>query len=69
MLEALDEVGARYGAKPATVALAWLIARPSITAPIVSATSTAQLHELLAAATLTLDDDAIATLDAASEST
>jgi len=69
VLDALDAVGARYGAKPATVALAWLIARPSITAPIASATSTTQLKDLLAAASLELDADAIATLDRASAPT
>ena len=66
VLDALDGVGARYGVEPASVALAWLIARPSITAPIASATSIAQLDELLAAASLDLDADAIATLDRAS---
>ena len=66
VLAALDRVAERYGASTATVAIAWLIARPSITAPIASATSTAQLRELLAAATLDLDGDAIAMLDAAS---
>lgn len=66
IVDALDEVGRRYGASPATVAIAWLIARPAITAPIASATSVAQLEELLAAATLTLDAEAIERLDAAS---
>lgn len=66
VLDALDKVGARYGAKPATVALAWLIDRPAITAPIASATSIAQLDELLAAASLELDIDSIAVLDRAS---
>ena len=66
VLTALNEVGRRYGAAPATVAIAWLIARPSITAPIASATSVAQLKELLAAATLDLDAEAIGLLDAAS---
>ena len=67
VLKALDAVGRRYEVAPATVAIAWLIARPSITAPIASATSVAQLKELLAAATLDLDADAIGLLDAASE--
>jgi len=66
ILDALDAVAARLNSKPATVALAWLIARPSITAPIASATSPAQLKDLLAAASLTLDADAIALLDRAS---
>ncbi|QWP77665.1 aldo/keto reductase [Lysobacter sp. K5869] len=66
ILAALDEVAAGHGATPAQVALAWLIARPSVTAPIASATSVAQLQELIAAARLTLKADEIAALDAAS---
>ena len=66
ILAALDEVAARRGATPAQVALAWLIARPGITAPIVSATSVAQLEEILGAARLQLAAEDIAALDAAS---
>ena len=66
ILAALDKVAAGHGATPAQVALAWLIARPSVSAPIASATSVAQLHELIAAARLTLAADEIAALDAAS---
>jgi aryl-alcohol dehydrogenase-like predicted oxidoreductase len=66
ILAALDEVGHRVGARPATVALAWLIARPSVTAPIASATSLDQLRELLAATDLTLDRSSIDLLDRAS---
>jgi aryl-alcohol dehydrogenase-like predicted oxidoreductase len=69
VLDVLDDVAGRYRTSPASVAIAWLIARPSITAPIASATSTAQLDELMAAATLDLDADAIARLDAASAGT
>jgi len=69
VLDALDEVAKRYATTSAAVALAWLIARPSITAPIASATSVAQLKELLAAATLGLDREAIEALDAASDGT
>jgi aryl-alcohol dehydrogenase-like predicted oxidoreductase len=69
VLDALEDVAARYGTKPASVAIAWLIARPSITAPIASATSVAQLKELLTAATLELDSAAIEQLDAASDGT
>jgi len=54
VLEALDEVAAAHGSAPAAVALAWLLARPSVIAPIASATSVAQLRELLACATLEL---------------
>jgi aryl-alcohol dehydrogenase-like predicted oxidoreductase len=66
ILKALDEVSARLGAKPAHVALAWLIARPSVTAPIASATSMAQLEDLIAGTRLELDRGAIKQLDGAS---
>ncbi len=66
ILAALDAVAATHGATPAQVAIAWQIAQPAVTAPIASATSTAQLDELAKAATLRLDDASIAALDAAS---
>jgi aryl-alcohol dehydrogenase-like predicted oxidoreductase len=66
VLAALDAVAKRYDAKVASVALAWQIARPSITAPIASATSIEQLKDLVAAATLKLDDDAIKQITEAS---
>jgi aryl-alcohol dehydrogenase-like predicted oxidoreductase len=66
ILAALDEVAARYQATPARVALAWLMARPGITAPIASATSVKQLGELIAATQLKLDPDALEHLNAAS---
>jgi aryl-alcohol dehydrogenase-like predicted oxidoreductase len=66
ILAALDDVGRRYGASPASVALAWQIARPSITAPIASATTVDQLNELVAATRLNLDQAAIEQLNAAS---
>ena len=66
ILAALDDVAAAKHASPAQVALAWLIARPGLTAPIVSATSVEQLHELLGATTLQLDAAEIAQLDLAS---
>jgi len=65
ILAALDEVAAELNATPAQVALAWLMARPSLTAPIASATSTAQLQDLIAATRLRLDA-AIERLDQAS---
>ncbi len=67
ILKALDESAERLRATPAQIALAWLLARPSITAPIASATSIAQLNELLGATRLKLDDGAIRLLDRASE--
>ncbi len=66
ILAALDGVALRYNATPAQMALAWLIARPGVTAPIASVTSTAQLDELIAATRLVLDSDAIQALDQAS---
>ncbi|MGN6547177.1 MAG: aldo/keto reductase [Aureliella sp.] len=66
ILKALDEVAGRLNASPAQVALAWLIARPSVTAPIASATSLEQLSELKAAARLELDNEAVAALNHAS---
>lgn len=67
ILDALDEVAAAHSAKPAQVALAWLMARPGITAPIASATTLEQLHELAGAATLVLSDVDVARLNTASE--
>ena len=66
ILKALDAVSARHGATQAQVALAWLIARPSITAPIVSATSVAQLEDITRSATLKLTPADIKDLDTAS---
>ena len=66
ILDALDQTAQRVGATPAQVALAWLMARPGVTAPIASATSLAQLRELVAATRLALDDEAMRVLDAAS---
>jgi aryl-alcohol dehydrogenase-like predicted oxidoreductase len=66
ILAALDRVAADHAASPARVALAWLIAQPTVTAPIASATSPAQLEELARATELKLDAAALALLDAAS---
>ena len=63
VLAALDAIAAAHHATPAQVALAWLIARPGLTAPIASATSVEQLHELLGATSLQLSPDEIARLD------
>jgi aryl-alcohol dehydrogenase-like predicted oxidoreductase len=67
VLAALDAVAAEAGATPAQVALAWLAARPAVAAPIASATSVAQLEELLGVLTLDLAADQVARLDAASD--
>jgi aryl-alcohol dehydrogenase-like predicted oxidoreductase len=66
VLAALDEAAARLRATPAQVALAWQAAKPGITASIASATSEGQLAELVKAASLELDREAIEALDAAS---
>jgi aryl-alcohol dehydrogenase-like predicted oxidoreductase/tetrahydrodipicolinate N-succinyltransferase len=66
ILAALDSVAARQGTSPTAVALAWVLARPSVTAPIASATSLSQLQELFAATRLTLAAAEVAQLDAAS---
>ncbi|SDN82761.1 aldo/keto reductase [Phyllobacterium sp. OV277] len=66
ILDALDAVAARHGAKQAEVAIAWIIARDGVTAPISSATSLQQLESLIKAASLKLDASDIAELDKAS---
>lgn len=66
VLAALDAVAARHGATCAQVALAWVMAKPFIAAPIASATSVAQLTELMGALRLTLSGDDMAELDRAS---
>jgi aryl-alcohol dehydrogenase-like predicted oxidoreductase len=55
ILDALDEVSRETGAAPATIALAWLLAQPTVLAPVASASSTKQLDALLAAPALKLD--------------
>jgi len=64
---ALNDVAKRYNAKPVQIAMAWLIARPSVTAPIASATNLEQLDELMKSAEITLDAAAIQQIDAASK--
>ncbi|MDP2006443.1 MAG: aldo/keto reductase [Rubrivivax sp.] len=66
VLAALDRVAARRGATPGQAALAWQMLQPAIRAPIASATSLAQLAELVAAAQVRLTPDDIAAIDAAS---
>lgn len=66
ILDALDEVALRYSSTPASVSLAWLIARPSVVAPIASATNLAQVDALIQATELQLSDEAIDLLNEAS---
>ena len=67
VLKALDSISEKHGAKQATVALAWLLAKPLITAPIVSATSENQLETLFAAPALKLDTEDIELLNEVSK--
>jgi aryl-alcohol dehydrogenase-like predicted oxidoreductase len=66
ILRALDQVAGQHHSTPATVSLAWLIARPSITAPIASATSLEQMNNLIEATKLELDPSSIELLNEAS---
>ncbi|KKW68327.1 alcohol dehydrogenase [Lampropedia cohaerens] len=66
ILEKLDEIADRYVAKPSQVAIAWLLRQPSVASAIVSASTPEQLDELLFAARLKLDPDAVQELSMAS---
>lgn len=66
ILDALDRAAEQYNATPAGVSLAWLMARPGITAPIASATSVEQLNDLIEGTRLTLNRATIDALDKAS---
>ncbi|WP_423142321.1 aldo/keto reductase [Parablastomonas sp. CN1-191] len=65
MLAAMDGIAAETGATLAQIALAWLAAQPGIAAPIASATSAAQVRDLCAMASVSLDEDQLARLTAA----
>ncbi|MBE7172603.1 MAG: aldo/keto reductase [Williamsia sp.] len=66
ILQALDKAAEEHSTTPASVALAWLLAKPTVTAPIVSATSPEQIDALVQATTLKLDQSAVDALDKAS---
>ncbi len=66
ILAAVEAIAKEQGVTAAEIAIAWIIARPSVTAPIASATSLDQLRTLLTATRVSLDRDTIAALDAAS---
>jgi aryl-alcohol dehydrogenase-like predicted oxidoreductase len=66
ILDALDQVAKRHNANPTEIALAWLMARPSITAPIASATNLQQLDGLVRSGDLRLDQSSIDLLNEAS---
>lgn len=65
LLQELLNISDELGAKPAQVALAWLLSRPAVTAPIASATSLGQLDEVLDSVSLSLPEQALARLDVA----
>jgi len=67
ILEALGRVAQQHNVTPAQAALAWLIAQPTITAPIASATNLEQLNQLIQATTLELDPSSMALLNQASD--
>ena len=67
ILAALDAVAERFHATPGQVAVAWLMTRPTIAAPIASGRTVEQVRELVAAARLALDAESLATLEKASE--
>jgi len=68
ILKAVDQVAEIYNSTPTQVSLAWLIANPTITSPIVSATKVEQLNDIIKAVNLHLDQDAIDLLNQASSS-
>jgi aryl-alcohol dehydrogenase-like predicted oxidoreductase len=67
IIHALDQVAKGLHATPARVALAWLMARPTVTAPIASATNLTQLKELIGATRLKLDEASMELLNRASD--
>lgn len=67
ILGVLDEIAEETGAKQAEIALAWIIARDGVTAPIASATNADQLASLVRSAELTLPEEAIRRLNEVSE--
>ncbi len=66
ILDALDAAAKTHNATQAQVALAWILAQPAIAAPIASATTTAQLSDILKSTTLKLDSDTLGSLTKAS---
>ena len=67
ILAALDSISTLHQTVPASIAIAWLLQQPTITAPIASATSKAQLNDLFAAVKLKLDGEDLKLLDEASK--
>ncbi len=67
MLTALDEIAEHHSTSVATIALAWLLAKPGIVAPVASASRPEQVHDLVQAAHVQLSRHDVARLDRASE--
>ena len=67
LLDTVDAIAREHDVTAAAIALAWLMHRPTVTAPLASATSGAQLDDLLAAPAVTLDEAQVSRLDTASE--
>lgn len=67
ILDALDKVAEKHDAKPAEIALAWVIHSPGVTAPIASATNLTQLDSLIRSTQISLSADDMSTLDLASQ--
>ncbi|MCC9606361.1 aldo/keto reductase [Blastopirellula sp. JC732] len=67
VLKALEEIANKHDVTMATIALAWLLAKPTVAAPIASATKIGQLDAMSAAVALTLDDADMQALDQASQ--
>lgn len=63
ILNALDEIAKKHNTVPAAVSLAWLFAQPNVGGPVASATSKAQLDEILSSTALNLDEADLALLD------
>ncbi|RFA16358.1 alcohol dehydrogenase [Subtercola boreus] len=66
IIDALDEIGRAHGVSITTTALAWLLAKPTVVAPIASASKLSQVADLVAVANVTLAPDEVAKLDAVS---
>lgn len=67
LLDTIDAIAQEHDVRAAAIAVAWLMHRPTVTAPLASATSGAQLDDLLAAQAVTLDEAQVTRLDTASE--
>ena len=63
ILKALDQVAEKHQATPATIALAWLLHKPTITSPVVSATNESQMDELIIATQTSLSKEDMELLD------